>query len=136
MLGAGKPAVDAANVPFGRPRPDLGREQGAHHRAGRRFGGQQIDATFATPFFVPFDRPNHSLRPHPGGFGGVHNGPGICQRTPVMDFELSGFRFLHRLVSFFGLQVACQAGIDSQLILEKGLHGLDVCIPYHRSGRR
>ena len=96
VLGAGKPAVDAPNVPFGCPRPNLGREQGAHHRAGRRFGRQQIETAFAAPFFVPFDGIDDGLRPHPGGLARVHNGPGICQRFPVMDFELSGFRFFHR----------------------------------------
>ena len=68
VLGAGKPAVDASDVSFGCPRSNFGREQGAHHRAGRRFGRQQIDTAFTAPFFVPFDGIDDGLRPHPGEF--------------------------------------------------------------------
>jgi hypothetical protein len=31
ILGSGKPAVDSANVPFRRARPNFGGKQGAHH---------------------------------------------------------------------------------------------------------
>ena len=63
MLGAGKPAVDPANMAFRRTRADLGRQERAHRGAGRRFGGKEVDAALAAPFVITLDGIDHRLRP-------------------------------------------------------------------------
>ncbi len=49
VLGAGKPAVDGADMAFGRARADLGAQQRTHAGTCGRFGGEQIDAGLAAP---------------------------------------------------------------------------------------
>ncbi len=84
---AGKPAVDAADVPLGRPRAHLRRQQGAHGRAGGRFGGQQVDALLAAPALVAPYGGDHRVLHLLAGAAGVENGAGVGQDGRIVDFE-------------------------------------------------
>ncbi len=90
VLGAGEPAVDLADVPFGRARADLGRQQRAHRGAGGRFGREQVDALFAPPPLIALDRGNHGVLHLLAGTARVKHGRGAGEDLRIVDFEKGG----------------------------------------------
>jgi hypothetical protein len=61
VLSAGEPAIHLANVPFGGPYADFGREQRAYRRARAGFRSEQVEALFPTPVLVALDGADHGI---------------------------------------------------------------------------
>ncbi len=92
---AGEPAVDAADVAFGRPCACFRRQQRPHGRAGRCFGGQQVDALLAAPALIAPDGGDDGLLHLAAVAAGVEDGPRVSQDGGVVDFDWFGRIFGH-----------------------------------------
>ena len=95
VLGASKPAVHRADMPFGGADSHLGGEQRAHSWTGGRFRSEQVEALPPSPLLVTLNCRQHCLLHLLRRAAGVQHRPGISKDVGVMHFYLLRRRVMH-----------------------------------------